>query len=335
MYKVFIPEPLPNIPQVAFIADRSQEGNKLFQTIPPDAYKNIFARVLDATQADIVIAPHEYVQLRNHPSYLARCQDTARMAHIPLLVSAYQDDARPIALPGTFVLRPSAYRTALSAREILMPAYVEDVGAAWGIEPLPKGEKPIVSFVGKADFSSLGERIRYVIRNYAVRHGPRKQGIYFRRHALSSLAADPRIVLNTIVRKRYSAHRNTIEVPPAQARAEYIRSIQHAHFTLAPGGDGNYSLRFYETLALGRIPILIDTDMPLPLQDRIDYNACIVRVPWRDIAHIGDYVIRFFNDRSENSFIEAQKNARNVFGSYLYMPRFLEHLFADILPKRG
>lgn len=334
MLSIFVPEPIPRIPLVPFLVEHPEEGNRLFQAIPQSAYAGIFKRVGDAQQSDIVIAPHEYVHLRKYPSYLAQCREQARSARVPLLISAYQDDPRPISIPGAFVIRPSAYRSELTAHEILMPAYVEDVGKQWGVEPLPKGERPIIAFTGKAGFSGMNERLRYLVRNYLVRHGPRRQGAYFRRRAIAGLTADRRLTFNAIIRKRYSAHRNTIEVPPAQAREDYIRSIQQAHFTLAPSGDGNYSLRFYETLSLGRIPILIDTDVQLPLADVIDYDAFIVRVPWRDSARAGDYALRFFNDHNEEQWRIAQRRARNIFESYLYIPSFLSLLFSDVLPRR-
>lgn len=334
MYKIFVPEPIPHLPLVAFLAPHPQEGNRLFQTLPPHAYEGLFERVSRVQEADSVVAPHEYVYLQRHPSYLAKCREIAQAAHTQLLISAYQDDPLPVTMSGVFVIRPSSYRTQLGKNDILMPAYVEDVGTAWGIEPMPKSDKPVVAFTGKAGFSGFKEQLQYFVRNYLVRQGPRKQGIYFRRHALAALRHDSRVVLATIMRKKYSAHRDTIEVEPSRAREEYIRSIQHAHFTLTPRGDGNYSLRFYETLSLGRIPVLIDTDTPLPCEAEIDYDACVVRVPWHDVDRVGDYIVRFYESHSSTQFIEAQKYARKIFESYLYMPRFLEHLFSNMLPKR-
>ena len=50
-----------------------------------------------------------------------------------------------------------------------------------------------------------------------------------------------------------------------------------APFVICLRGNGNFSVRFYETLALGRIPILIDTDCVLPLNSEIDWHKhCIV-----------------------------------------------------------
>jgi len=334
MYKLFIPESIPGVQKVPYLHDCLQKGNRLFQDLRPDAYRGLYEDVSDITLSDIVMAPHEYVELRKYPSHLARYLTQAQEANKLLLISAYQDDPAPIDIPGTIILRPSAYKTILRSNEILMPAYVEDLGEKSGWDCIEKNEKPRISFVGKANFSTWREHLKYLLRNYIVRSGAHRQGVYFRRKALSSLRLDARVILNAIIRKNYSGHRNTIEISPTQAREEYIRSIQDAHFTLAPRGDGNYSLRFYETLSLGRIPVIIDTDMPLPLEDRIDYAKCIVRVPWQESHRVGDYVSAFFASHTDEQLRMAQRQARNIFETYLYMPRFLEILFTDILPER-
>ncbi len=333
MYKVFIPEYIPNVPIVPFIDEIQQKGSKLFQTLRPEEYKGLFNRVRDINDADVLIAPHEYVFLLKNQSYLDNLLRVAKASNIILIISAYQDDPQPIELPGTVILRPSAYKTTLTKNEIIMPAYVEDIGLKYGYTPIDKNNYPIVSFVGKAGFNSVIEFIKYLIKNYLLYKGAKKQGIFFRRKVLSNLNKDKRISLNVIIRKNYSANKKTVEIPPEQARSEYIKSIKDAHFVLAPRGDGNYSLRFYEILSLGRIPIIIDTDVQLPLYEKINYDDFVVRVPLDKINNTGDYIMTFLNNHSNEQFIFAQKQARKIFKTYLYMPTFLKYFFTEILPK--
>ena len=203
-----------------------------------------------------------------------------------------------------------------------MPAYVEDIGKGKNIQ-LVKGNKPRVSFVGKAGFSSLREHVHYLLKNYVLLKGPQREGIYFRRKALGVLAKDPRIELRARVRKSFSAHKHTIELPPEEARQEYIQTILNSHFNLAPRGDGNYSLRFFETLAMGRVPIFIDTDAPLPLEDIISYDEFIVRVPSDDLQSLPDRVCAFFDSKSPEELALLSNKARAMFEQYLYMPKFL------------
>src|SRR3989344_4974050 len=44
MFKVFIPKPIPQVQLLPFLAGDGQEGNKLFQNIPSQAYAGLFAR---------------------------------------------------------------------------------------------------------------------------------------------------------------------------------------------------------------------------------------------------------------------------------------------------
>ena len=47
-------------------------------------------------------------------------------------------------------------------------------------------------------------------------------------------------------------------------RKEFLDVMEGSVYQLCCRGGGNFSHRFYETLASGRIPVLVDTDIPLP-----------------------------------------------------------------------
>lgn len=328
MLKLFVPSPVPNIRIVPFLAQTEEKDSRLFQYLPPTAYTGAYTRVNQVHEADLIAIPHEYDELKRHPDALFRYLSLGGQAHKKILISAYQDSTTPISLPNSIVLRPSAYAHSKLSHEIIMPAYVEDLGSRYGAEPLSVSLAS-VGFVGKAGFDGIRSRLRYVIKDQIFAHGPRRGGMYFRRHALHSLSRDPRITLRATFRRRYSGNTKSIEIDPQQARSEFVDSIQKSLFTLAPRGDGNYSLRFYETLALGRIPILIDTDLSLPLEDRIAYDTFVVRVPWQKVNHTSEYVRTFFARYTLEELVKLQRTAREVFEKYLYMPAF----FRTVLTK--
>ena len=61
-----------------------------------------------------------------------------------------------------------------------------------------------------------------------------------------------------------------------QYKFEYWNNMLSSPFTLCVRGNGNFSVRFYETLALGRIPVLFNTDCVLPLDQYINWSKhCI------------------------------------------------------------
>lgn len=326
MLRAFVPEPISGKRLVPFVADAPQGGLRLFQDLPEAAFRGLFERVTDIASADIVVLAHEYALLRTHEDYLSARLTDAERAGKRVLISAYQDAPEPIHIENATILRSSAYRRTLLPNEIVMPAYVEDLGAAYGAAPMPKGERASVGFVGKAGFSGPVEAARYVLRNYLLRHGPEREGAYFRRRAIAALTRDARIDFRCIARRSFSGHRNSIELAPEEARREYVQSLQDSLFTLAPRGDGNYSLRFYETLSMGRIPILIDTDMPLPLEDELDYDSFILRVPWQETDAVAARVAAFFARMSDAQLQAMQQRARDAFETKLSMPAFLRRI---------
>lgn len=57
---------------------------------------------------------------------------------------------------------------------------------------------------------------------------------------------------------------------------EFNLNMKRSQFILANRGAGNFSMRFYQALAFGRIPVLVNTDMVLPFQDEINWQDFIV-----------------------------------------------------------
>ncbi len=321
MISAHILPPVPGARILPFLAPPPEGEKRLFQALPFEEYRGLIQEVSEQ-EARLLVIPHEYASFKKLPGALEGYLEKARALKKPVLLSAYQDNPAPIRIENAVILRASAYKSTLLKNEVFMPAYVEDLGRTHGTDPLPKGIKPTVGFVGKAGFKDAKEAAKYYLRNYIIRHGVGKEGVYFRRLAMRTLEKDSRVEARFLMRKSFSAHRESIELSPEQARREYVENIKRSLFTLAPRGDGTFSLRFYETLSLGRIPILIDTDMPLPLEDRIAYDEFVVKVPWQKVDRIGDYLMEFFA-LPEEELMRRQQLARKAFETYLYMPRFL------------
>lgn len=328
MLKVFVPESLPDVRQLPLLEDVRADDQRLFQHIRREEFAGIIQSVPNVEEVMYLLVPHNLGDLRGQAVYLDRVLGEARVAEKRAILFANQDDPSPIAYSNTIVLRPSLYRSKRLPHEIVMPGQIEDLGSVHGHAPHAKGERPRVGFMGKAGFDSAKAALRYYVRNYFLRQGPEREGMYFRRRALGLLGRDARFDLTATARRHFSAHARTIEVPPEQARREYIESIKNCLFTLAPRGDGNYSLRFYETLSLGRIPVLIDTDMILPLEDRIAYDEFIVRVPSDQLAKLPDILFEFWQSHSEEELQIMQKKARRAF-ELLHVPAFLRTVLTE------
>ncbi len=71
-------------------------------------------------------------------------------------------------------------------------------------------------------------------------------------------------------------------------------------------------MRFYQTLAAGRIPILIDTDIKLPFEDKIDWKNFIIL---EKIAQLCLY--KTIEIHKTGRYLEMQKMCSEVFKNYI------------------
>ncbi|MDP2655092.1 MAG: exostosin family protein [bacterium] len=156
----------------------------------------------------------------------------------------------------------------------------------------------------------------------------RKLGVYWRRAMMRACERSSLVKTNFIIRQSFSGHAKSIELDPAQARREYLETTANTDFVLSPKGDGNYSNRFLKTLAFGRVPVLVDTDAVLPLEDDIDYAKIIVRVPMGRVADTPRYIRDFYDALTDEEWRSRQQLARDTFEKYLKQDTFFRRFFA-------
>ncbi|MFZ2500407.1 MAG: exostosin family protein, partial [Minisyncoccia bacterium] len=160
----------------------------------------------------------------------------------------------------------------------------------------------------------------------------RQLGVYWRRRMIAACRRSSHLQTNFIIRRAFSGARRTIELDPVQARAEFIQNIINADFVLAPKGDGNYSNRFLEALSLGRIPIVPDTDIVLPLEGSVDYSFVMVRVPMNRVCETPKYIHEFYDALTEVEWQQRQQLVREIFEKYLRQDSFFRYFFVEVLP---
>ena len=128
----------------------------------------------------------------------------------------------------------------------------------------------------------------------------------WRRRALDSLARVPDLMLTIETFNAYLAG-----APPDQRGRVYDEYVEHlfaSEYVLCVRGAGNFSHRLYETLAVGRIPVIVDTDLRLPLADEIDWHTLGVWVPLTELDSIGERIRAFHADIcGDEAFAAAQE----------------------------
>ncbi|KKR18935.1 MAG: hypothetical protein UT49_C0005G0001, partial [Parcubacteria group bacterium GW2011_GWF1_39_37] len=273
-------------------------------------------------EADFFLLPHNYNHLLNEGE------------HVTFFPG---DSDAHLQFSNAVVFRNSQYKSRLLPNEIILPGYVEDLGSG-GISPKLKevSETPTVGFCGWADFKTIKHRLISMVKvgistlQYFLGDKEslvRRKGIWWRIKLLRILAKSNKVKSNFIIRKSYSGSQKTIELSPEQARKEYVENIIQSDFTLCVKGDGNFSTRFFETISLGRIPLFIDTDCPLPLDGTIDYSKFIFRVDYKNIKELPELLTDFYRNLSEEQFVVMQKQARETFEKYLRIDSFLQYVF--------
>ena len=99
----------------------------------------------------------------------------------------------------------------------------------------------------------------------------------------------------------------------------FNKNLETSEFTFCPRGNGNFSIRFYEALMSGRIPVVLNTDNELPFNKYINWNEVCVVSDNKD--NLLQDIIQFHKN---NDLIDIQKKCKKIFKKY-----FIEHF--DVL----
>ena len=243
------------------------------------------------------------------------------------------------------VIREQGYRSKLDECHYCVPVFVED--------PLKKyynqstifrrqyNSQPTVGFCGQTDDSiteALKELAKIMARNMLYYLGLRYQTPhqfittkYLRSKMLSLFQNSSSIKPNFILRKQHRAgverlknrdtHRTTLE---------FFDNIKNSDYVLCVRGVGNFSVRFYETLAMGRIPIFVNTDCILPHDAFLNWKDHVVWVEYKDRHRIVEKVMDFhskLDDKKLNGLFEAN---RKLWEDKLKLKTYFQNLFQNL-----
>lgn len=202
------------------------------------------------------------------------------------------------------------------------------------ITPSAKKELPIVSFCGHAT-TSLIKRLkeiaktllenskRFIAKPFRKDYEPLFASAYERAKLLHLFEKSGFINTNFIYRKNYRGGAITEEQREATT-LEYYQNIYQSDYVLCIRGAGNFSVRLYETLMLGKIPIFVNTDCLLPFEETINWKNHVVWIEWEDRKNIALIVSNFHNKLSDGDFIKMQLDNRQLWKETLSIKGMLE-----------
>lgn len=336
--RLYYPEPHTGIevhPIFHYLYPPANKGGGLFRDVKYSFFKE--AETSDSKSADAIVLVNNFAkeldkQTKEHLQYHA---NLAEQLNKPLFIFSCGDFTDSLRFDSRiWVFRQSIYMSSMGSRDICIPTTTEDPPREL-LFIRSKGQKPVVAFCGMGGFNSVHSWIKYHAENLFYECGAllkpemraRKLGVYWRRAMMRACEHSPLVETNFIVRRSFSGHKKSIELNPEQARREYLETTANADFVLAPKGDGNYSNRFLKTLAFGRIPVLVDTDVVLPMGSDVDYSKIIVRIPMKQVADTARYVREFYDTLTPEEWKNRQLLARETFEQYLKQDVFFRNFF--------
>ena len=251
-----------------------------------------FRIVTDPRKAQVAVLPMAWNYYRYHAGLDSALAFHERSRKAGLTVFSWNAGDFGVRVPdleGLIVHRPSGYRSQLPPNHRGMPVFISDPLKRWygrdRIFVRQKGEKPVVGFCGQA----RGNLLKYAtdvlrtgwrnMRYHLHLSHDEPQWLYpstlLRNRALAVLEQDPRIETNFIKRAKYRAGVRT-EEERRKTTMEFYDNMIHSDFILCVRGGGNFSVRLYETMAMGRIPLFLDTDCLLPLPEEPAWKEVMV-----------------------------------------------------------
>lgn len=290
----------------------------------------LFTFVDEAPESDVLILPIciDFLLENKKNDVVDLYYSMASKHNKPLWVSASGDLGLTIKKPNVFVFRLADFESERSKNSIIMAPFIEDPIETFyhsDFNFIPKAEDPIIGYVGQANASLSSDLKTFLIflkYNFDVFRGKIFSDYYKlcffskkRFKYLKKLQMLKKCKTNFVFRKKYRAGVKS-ESERITTTTEFYENIKNSHYTFCIRGGGNFSLRLYETLAMGRIPLLINTDCSLPFQTVIDWSKHCVIVDESNFTNTEDELLRFHSKFDEKQFLELQTSNRLLWQNY-------------------
>ncbi len=240
-----------------------------------------------------------------------------------------------ITWPDEYVqqLRMASHKSRNKGNLFVMPPFIPDPLAQYNNDAAWTA-KPSIGFCGQSNGSLLIKGQDYLrwglkwAKKLAGRFEhdlqPLQSTSYLRAQVLRQLANSNKLDTHFLTFQQYKAGiNNEADMMPAKLR--YVKNIADNHYTICVRGAGNYSIRFYDCLAAGRIPILLDTDTEMPLASLIDWDKHIIRILPGKESHWAQAIVQFHQQYSANEFRDLQQANRQLWQEKLTYNGFFAH----------
>ena len=109
---------------------------------------------------------------------------------------------------------------------------------------------------------------------------------------------------------------------------DYEENLARCHFTMCNRGAGNFTMRFYQALSIGKIPILVDTDMVFPFENEIPWDEICVRSTNED--DLITKTIQFYHSRDIE---QTQKLCYDMYHKFFDREYYFTRIIKEVAVK--
>jgi len=323
--------PLDHLAWAAFARDPRLAGTTTihFGRELADVFDRHWRVAPSIADCDVVVYAHTYA---DGPE-TDRVAEAAHAAGKPCLFFGVDENLPPSRLRHGTLYRSSIFERRPHERAI--PAFINDPTSEVAADvpgPLARDVRPRVGFCGYVGtvVSRLAFRLAGASR--------KADGLAIRAATLAALRRDRRIDCDFLARATYLGSATIAAFDPghplADARRSFLANLFRCPYNLAIRGKGNHSVRFYEILAAGRVPLFVNTSCVLPFEQEIDWKAHTLWVDAADLGHIGDLVVAGHEARPTDEFRGVQEANRDLWQRRLRPEPFFVHVIESVAAGR-
>lgn len=246
---------------------------------------------------ELVLYHDLYKDARQVGKFLRQISEKYKPSGKRVLIFIMLDDESDYGhFDNLILLRVSARASKLRSHEIMLPYLWEGKEEPYPLSP--KSQLPVVGFCGLLS-----------------KHRKKLVNLFLKNKQITS---------DFLVREKFWGGK-----PHDQSLInEFFDNIEHTQFTLSNRGAGNFSMRFYQVLSCGRIPVLVNTNMLLPFSDKIAWNEILVFEDDEETC-----LQRTLQIHKQNLTQELQLKCRQIYDDFLSPKVYFSQLIAEIRQK--
>ena len=306
--------------------------------------ENDFTFTSKLDEADVLILPMSWNYYRKHKLYNSVKIFVLRHSKLKILSWTSGDFGVEIfSSNNLYVIRSSGYKTKLSNNHLGKPVFISDPlkihYSTKLLLPVQFNKTPIIGFCGQSNygiFTFIKECSRVTIRNILTLIGlsfdsPQEilSSSFLRSSILMKIRKSGFIKNNFIERKKYRAGLAKVdELNISKTTMEFFNNIKDSHYVICCRGGGNFSARLYETIAMGRIPVFINTDCLLPYGD--EWKKHVVWIEKNELKFLEKSILDFHKKFDKNSFNKYLENNRRFWLEKMTMKTYFKCILKRI-----